>query len=442
MAVALPLSKWLTGLSLFFIAGAWIVGGNFKEKLALFFANKIALLWCSVFVMHLLGLLYTNDFHYASNDLRIKLILFILPFVMSSSKPLSASYFNILMHLFIAAVVTSSLVSIAVLLDFIHRPVADVRDISFLISHIRLALLVCLAIFSLLHFLKNSASTTALKITYAITLLWLIVFLFILESVTGIVVLLVVSALILVYQLFKNPNRKIKFVYASLLIALPIGLFLYLKKSYHNVTHVNAIDLNHLDSLTSNRNKYIHVLQDKSVENGNYVGLYICNTEVDSVWNTRSKINIDSLDLRHQPVRYTLFRFLTSKGLRKDAAGINALNEKEIASIEHGITNVNYQSIVSLQARLQQIFWEINTYIVTGNPTGHSVTMRYEYWKTAAAIIKDNPIIGVGTGDVNNAFLTKYEEIKSPLSQQWRLRAHNQFLTIAVSFGIVGLLWF
>ena len=123
MAVALPLSKWLTGLSLFFIAGAWIVGGNFKEKIKLFFADRIALLWCSVFVMHLLGLLYTNDFHYASNDLRIKLILFILPFVMSSSKPLSTSFFKILMQLFIAAVVVSTFVSMAVLLGFIHHTV-------------------------------------------------------------------------------------------------------------------------------------------------------------------------------------------------------------------------------------------------------------------------------------------------------------------------------
>lgn len=346
------------------------------------------------------------------------------------------------MQLFIAAVVVSTIVSMAALLGFIHHPVADVRDISFLISHIRLALLVCLAIFLLLFFLKNNASSTALKIIYAITFLWLVIFLFILESVTGIVVLLVVSALIIGYQLFKNPNKKRKLVYAFFLIVLPIALFMCLKKNYNEVTHINPIDLNHLDSLTTNGNVYIHILQDKSLENGNYVGLYICNAEVDSVWNRRSKINIDSLDLRHQPVRYTLFRFLTSKGLRKDAAGINALNENEIASIERGITNVNYQNIVNLQARLQQIFWEINTYITTGNPTGHSVTMRYEYWKTAVSIIKDNPIVGVGTGDVNQAFLNKYDEIKSPLSQRWRLRAHNQLLTFAVSFGVLGLLWF
>jgi len=32
--------------------------------------------------------------------------------------------------------------------------------------------------------------------------------------------------------------------------------------------------------------------------------------------------------------------------------------------------------------------------------------------------------------------------MNSPLSKDSRLRAHNQYLSIAVAFGIVGLVWF
>ena len=156
MAVALPLSKFLNGLSLFIIIGAWVVGGDYREKFRLFFADKIALLWSSVFVLHLIGLCYTTDFHYAFSDLRTKLPLLIFPFVMSSVKPLSKGQLYTLVKLFITAVVVSTFVSLAALFGIIHHVVTQSRDISFLISHIRFALLICLAIFTLLYFLKNA----------------------------------------------------------------------------------------------------------------------------------------------------------------------------------------------------------------------------------------------------------------------------------------------
>jgi O-antigen ligase len=48
----------------------------------------------------------------------------------------------------------------------------------------------------------------------------------------------------------------------------------------------------------------------------------------------------------------------------------------------------------------------------------------------------------VGTGDVPQAFAQTYDEIHSPLKEEFRFRAHNQYLAIAVAFGIVGLVFF
>jgi hypothetical protein len=442
MAIGLPLSKFLNGLSLFFIVGSWIVGGNYKEKFQIFFSNKIALLWCSVYFLHLLALFYTSDFNYAINDLRIKLPLLLFPLVIASSQKISHKQFFILLQIFIAATVVSSLVSFSAWIGIIERNITDARTISFLISHIRLALLICLSIFVTLYLIRlNYFSGLAKTLAYAVVI-WLVIFLFILESFTGILILLSLLFLFIVVQVFRKRNFAIKLVY-SFVFALAAGLvFYYLRINYLEISQAKPINLNQLETHTDLGNPYLHIKNDKAMENGNYVFLYLCTKELDSVWNKRSKLPITGLDNKDQPLRVTLFRFLTSKNLRKDAFGVASLSQDEMNAVENGITNVNYQNRSTINTRLKQIMWEISTYFQTGNPSGHSVTMRLEYFKTGFLIFKENPLLGVGTGDVNQAFLDMYDKTNSPIEKVWRLRAHNQYLTFAVSFGIFGLIWF
>ena len=442
MGIALPLSKFLTGLSLFIIAGAWLLEGNPIKKFKLFFQSKFALIFSSLFLLHLLGLVYTQDFDYALKDLRIKLPLFLFPLFLSSGSPLKKEEFNLLIKLFCTAVVVSTFVSMAVLLVWLNYWISQARDISILISHIRLALLICLAIFCLLYYLKNESANPAMKLTYVLGIIWLIVFLFILESFTGIVVLLVLGFCYLIYLLFQKASKGLKFGLILVLLLGSSGIGNFIFKNYKLSTSAEAIDFSKLDSLTPLGNPYLHLPKEKAIENGNYVFLYLCTQELDSVWNLRSQLPITGLDLKNQPLRVTLLRFLTSKGLRKDASGVSSLSADEIKSVENGITNVDFQNLQSVSARLRQIFWEISTYTQNGDPSGHSVSMRIEYAKMGWLIFLDQPIFGVGTGDVEKAFQEKYVEEDSPISKQWRLRAHNQYLTIALTFGVLGLIWF
>ena len=137
-----------------------------------------------------------------------------------------------------------------------------------------------------------------------------------------------------------------------------------------------------------------------------------------------------------------MVRFLSSKGLRKDAEGLSKLNRTEIHSIERGIANVNYQEISNIHARLLQIMWEFDLFIKGGNPNGHSVTQRFEFWKAGWGIASSNLLIGVGTGDMPNTFHQQYIKMQSSLDIQHQLRSHNQYLAILVSFGIIGLIYF
>ncbi|MBU4342948.1 MAG: O-antigen ligase family protein [Candidatus Omnitrophica bacterium] len=65
----------------------------------------------------------------------------------------------------------------------------------------------------------------------------------------------------------------------------------------------------------------------------------------------------------------------------------------------------------------------------------NSITQRLNYWRTAIAVIKDNPLFGVGPGNFHEVFL-KY---KTGLSTDTRY-AHNIFLHHWAETGILGLL--
>ncbi len=63
-------------------------------------------------------------------------------------------------------------------------------------------------------------------------------------------------------------------------------------------------------------------------------------------------------------------------------------------------------------------------------------------WKSALAIARQNPLLGVGIGDVRTVLSLHYEKIGEEKLAQERLNAHNQFLEILVENGIIGLLFF
>jgi hypothetical protein len=170
--------------------------------------------------------------------------------------------------------------------------------------------------------------------------------------------------------------------------------------------------------------------------------LYINFDEMREAWNKRSNMDFDGADKRGQELRYTLIRFLTSKGYRKDAVGVKKLTDEEIGLVEEGEASIVYQKKAHLYVRIYKIVWEFQQYQLTGNASGHSVMQRFVYARTAISIIKENPWLGVGTGDLNKAFEEKYAQMNTLLDEKFRWRSHNQFLAMGVAFGLIGLAWF
>ena len=138
----------------------------------------------------------------------------------------------------------------------------------------------------------------------------------------------------------------------------------------------------------------------------------------------------------------TLARYLTSKDLRKDAQGVMSLTDEDIQNIEQGVANYNNWRHPGLRARLSATLFEYDLYRHYNNPNGGSLSQRIEFTRASFHIIGQHPWFGVGTGDVPQAFAQAYDDIHSPLKEEFRFRAHNQYLAIAVAFGLVGLAFF
>ena len=472
MTISLPLSKYTMSVFQFLLVALWFWSGfsfsliskyyennsflkaslklfiyfvslpakNFVAKFQVFFQNKAAMILVSLFILHLLGLIYTTDFDYALKDLRTKLPLLVFPIILSTMEPIDKKQFNILMFFFTGAILVGSIISTYVLLQY---EFTDIRNISIFISPIRFSLNICIAIFSLVWFtFKKGNYNIILKSVFVITIVWLLSFLFIIESGIGILIVIVISICLILFLIFSIKNKILKFTLAIILFIIPLLLFVFIQDTINDYYDVKAVDYSTLDKKTALGNHYVHDTIHYGIEDGKYVGIYLSRIELGKYWNKRSSFDFNGKDKNDQMIKHTIIRYLSSKGYRKDAEGLSKLSDKEIKAIEQGIANVNYLYNPSLKTRISKIIIGYNNFIYDKNPNGSSILQRVEYFKASLQLIRNNFWIGVGTGDLPIAFNKQYEKMNSPLKTHLRWRSHNQFLSIFVAFGLIGFIWF
>lgn len=421
----------------------WFIGFNYREKLNRFASNKWALLIASIFLLHLVGLFYTSDFDYALRDIRIKIPLLALPFFIGSQERLNSKELRLVIFVFIAAVLTGTIASIYKLMGIPEGSATDQRHLSVFISHIRFSLMICLAVF--FSACRIPSEKTPLKIVFAVVVVWLMIFLFITAFFTGLVVFTITASALLFVFLFRQKKtlpRIMALLFIAALIIIPVKIISDNLGEYFSYHPVESAQL---DDFSKGGERYFHDttgVESRLTENGNYIWRYIAWKELKRSWNRKSDFDFEGKDQKGQSIRGTLVRYMTSKGLRKDSVGLQQLTERDIRAVEKGVANEKYLDMSAVDVRIQQIIWEFDNYRKGDEFNGHSVVMRWVYWNTAYQIIRDHFWIGTGTGDIDRAFKEKYDEVNSGLDEKWRLRAHNQFLTIFATFGVIGFLWF
>lgn len=441
MAASLTLSPFVMGASQFLLVAAWLFTGDpMKVKLHRFFHNKIALLLVSLYLLHVIGLAWTSDFTYALKDLRVKLPLLVLPLVLSSVKPLEKKLMDLLMLVYVLSVFVATCISYWLYLQHNYQ---DIREISQYISHIRFCLNIVLVIGIIGYYLFTRKMPWWERILAVALILWFVYQLYIFESLSGYIAFVGLILASLLYLYFtKIRNKPMRIAGAVLVIVLPIAIGIYLYRTVESMLTVEPVHLEQLDKKTALGNDYWHDTVCFPVENGQYVGLYFCRPEMRSAWNERSLLDYDGTTGNGENLEATLARYLTSKGLRKDAQGVASLGDEDIRNVEQGIANYVNHSHPGVYARLSETLFEYNQYRRNNNPNGGSLSQRIEYTRASLHLIRKHPIFGVGTGDLPDAYTQAYHELNSPLKERYRHRAHNQYLSITVGFGLLGLALF
>ncbi len=397
----------------------------------------------SIFGVYLVGLLFTNDMKLGLGELNKELMLVTIVAGVYLSRRLSKKQFWFILTLFVFGVTVSTFISFVRMIFSNSFGVTNFRAVNY-ISHIPFSLQIAFSIFILIYsFFKENWILKFLKPSFRIVwIVWLLFFIVILKSFLGLIAFYF-TVILLLYLISKRKYlpkyRKLVIVCALLFFLVPVlylGVVIY---KFYDVQYARA---DNLEQRTKSGNDYEFDFSNKLKENGYYVYWYICPKELEQAWNQRSSINYKGYDLKGYLLSGTLTRYMTSKGLRKDAEGVAMLTDRDVKNIESGVANYIYDtSIYAIYPRIYETIWEIDKYLLTGNPNNQSLSQRIEFSKAAFLIIKDHFWFGIGTGNYLAAYSETYKKMNSQLDEYNYGAVHNQYLSYWSKFGLIGFIY-
>jgi len=439
LAASQPLSRFMVSVSQFWLVGAWILHGNFAEKWLQFKKNKIVWLLPSLWLIHVVWLIGTDDWAMAFKDIKIKLPLLLLPIIVGTIPRLTVLHVKLIVY---TLAVSCLIASVYDLVIYHVRNIEDPRNMSVFISHIRFSLYINVVIlFILYEIYENHKSLHHIfKIVAFSMLIWFVVFLFLLQSFTGIIILIICLVIFFLKITLSISQKWIKLGTIAVVFILLSQPIIYLNRAVEKFYTIKD-DLTKINSITPNGNKYSNDYKQNTIENGHYTGLYVCDVELIESWNKRSKIQLSGLDAKGKYIYYTTIRYLTSKGLRKDLDGVYSLSQKDIENIESGIPNIIFEDRSKFDVKIYELIWQFDVYSKGGYASGHSVTQRFEFLKVGWYVFRHHFWMGIGTGDTFSEFSKAYIETKSNIDKEFRYHSHNQLFTFLITFGCVGSLW-
>ena len=440
-AFFLPLSQALVSVGagvMLFIA---LIEDSWGNKIKRIKENKILFSLPVIYSIYIISSLVSEKLSSSVYDLQKSLFFLVVPLAFIIGKNLNGRQKKFVFYAFSISVLISTFVAISNWLLFDNQEVFSVHDVS-LISHIRFSFQLILAFWFIVLILQKNVSKLKKKhiLFLSIGAVYLLGFLVFQQSLTGLIAL-VGSAFMYLILLFKQVSKQFRiylFAFLFLLIGIPSA---YIINAIQKFYDFEIVDQNSIDKQTAKGNLYRHDFNNPMVENGNYVYLYVCQEEMKEEWDKISNVEYDSLDVNGYPLYSTLVRYLTSKGLRKDAEGVHSLDKNDIKNVENGIANIIYaEKKFSLYPRIYQTIWEYYTYKKTGNANQKSFSQRIEYAKAAISIIEQHPWTGVGTGRWKEEFKNFYIQNNSTLREEFYASSHNQYLNYMVKFGIIGFI--
>jgi O-antigen ligase len=422
----LPLWNLGMSLAMFFLLFVSVMCAIEKKKFVFLpvVKNPIYLSFLLIWVLILLGVFRGGENNLVWKETKTLLPLILAPVFLQNLSPLSKKDENLIWKVFFASVGISAL--ICVVYAFVKYPLPEPRTASLFISHIRFSLMAVLALIGA----WRVPGILPFHFKVALTALVFLFFFFV-GTLTGWGLLLA-----LVVILFALKSKRNKLIVAGTTITLASSLLFFLSKN------VDSTNFQPEQIQSARGEKYIHQSSNFQTENGNRIFINIAPHELESAWLARTNRPLLQKDGRGQLVQTTLIRYLASKGLPKDAAGIDQLSDTDISNILAGNTNCNEPKWNALEKRWHQVVFEYQTFQSGENPSGHSIFQRIEYYKAAKFIIERNLLFGVGQGNVKSAYSEAYKQTSPNLDEKVQHAVHNQFLSYWIAVGLAAILCF
>lgn len=429
-----------TSVPQFILLGNWLLEGRFPEKWRKLKANGVFWVLSSVFLMHLIGMIHTSDVGAGFNDIRIKVPLLLLPLIFFTSPAITLKELKWILLAFIVGCVCN--VSWCLFYTYTKLGNQSYRQASRFMSHIRLSLLLNVAILSC-YWCFQQFKGNKYRWLFWLVMVFLIISMIKLALITGLFILVFTLPVLAFHYVWKfKENYKWAALITAVLVCMGGGY--YVKQCFNDQFFIADAPANRFILKSSSGQFYEHSYTSILRENGYYIYRNIDYYGMARAWNRRCANDTFSFYPTFTNVQRAevLIRYLSSKGLAKDSMSVAQLMRKDIERVKKGITNYQYPEWNGLRKRLYELFFEYQSFLNKSDVSGHSLSMRFYFWEAAIHIISKHKWVGVGTGDAQKAFYRAYFDLRTPLKKEWRLRSHNQFLAISVTFGGLGLLVF
>ena len=414
----------------------WILELDFQIKWKKIKDQKyLPLIFSGLFLIEFFWLPISKDTTIGLNVLRIKLPLLLLPLIIGSCTSFSKREWKIIITTFFIGILVSTIWVYLVSLEVLptKKDSGTIRDASIFMSHIRYSVLLS---FSTVLILCLAFKNLINKLIAVIIFLWLLFLIFKLATITAILGLSFSLVFLFIAFLFSSKNKN-KIVYIAGIASLFFLVGLYITATVKDFYHVKSKERSLL-TYSIGGEKYQLDFKDNTTENGFYLWENIAQKELERCWNRKSKFSFTSKDKKKQPVKATLYRFLTSKGLHKDSVGLSNLTQNEIQKIENGETSsVSYNNF---EKRIRSLLYQKESRKKNSDSNNQTINQRVVFWKAGIDIFLNQPAFGYGPGGAKTQYKKYYKNRNTNLNKSNQLLAHNQFITQAINLGALGII--
>ena len=436
LAASITLGKVPMSVSLIGLTLNWILELDFQIKGKKIKDQKyLPIIFSGLFLIEFFWLPISKDTTIGLNVLRIKLPLLLLPLIIGSCTSFSKREWKIIITTFFIGILVSTIWVYLVSLEVLptKKDSGTIRDASIFMSHIRYSVLLS---FSTVLILCLAFKNLINKLIAVIIFLWLLFLIFKLATITAILGLSFSLVFLFIAFLFSSKNKN-KIVYIAGIASLFFLVGLYITATVKDFYHVKSKERSLL-TYSIGGEKYQLDFKDNTTENGFYLWENIAQKELERCWNRKSKFSFTSKDKKKQPVKATLYRFLTSKGLHKDSVGLSNLTQNEIQKIENGETSsVSYNNF---EKRIRSLLYQKESRKKNSDSNNQTINQRVVFWKAGIDIFLNQPAFGYGPGGAKTQYKKYYKNRNTNLNKSNQLLAHNQFITQAINLGALGII--